>query len=330
MNRLILLAFSLSLTSMTGWASPSTAETKIDGADQEENIFATVGDLVISRLEFEEVYQQAKRQKFYHGKPTEKDQEAFRRKTAEELIDRKLLLQEAMRRGIQPDEAKINAKLDQYQQRYANSKRWQKDGSKMLAALGGKLREDQLLQELGNQVRQNNQPDDTQLKDFYKNNLDKFTEPATQRVSLILLKVDPSSPKEVWEGAETEAAELQARIHKGEEFSALAVKHSADLTAQKGGDMGYLHKGMLGQAAETAVGKLSIGEISGPVRVLEGVAIFRLEDRKVPQLKPLSAVKTRAIALWQREKNEEAWQALKKHLRNTIEIKLYPASKTQA
>ena len=329
MHRFVLKASVLLLTSMYCWSAPQKSEDRADMVGHEGAIFATVGDTVITRLEFEQIYQQATRQKFYHGKPSEKEQETFRRQTAEELIDRTLLLQEAGRRGIQPDEAKISATLDSYRKRYANSQRWQRDGSKMLAALEKKLREDQLLQEFKTRFIQPNQPSDAELREFYQNNLDKFTEPGTQRVSLILLKVDPSSPREAWENARTEAEKLIARINKGEKFSALANEYSADLTAQKGGDMGYLHKGMLGQAAEETIDQLSIGDISSPVRVLEGMAIFRLEDRKKSRIRSLADVRARATALWQREKNEADWQALKQRLRETTDIKIYSAVQNQ-
>lgn len=322
MNRFVLIILSLLLTSMYSWAAPLNQDAIVSQSDNKEAVFATVGNTVITRLEFEEAYQQARRNKFYHGKPTENEQETFRRKIADDLIDRKLFLQEAKRRGLVADEAKINATLNTYQQRYASSKRWQQDGSKMLASLGNKLREDDLLQELGKQIMQGKQPDAQQLKTFYENNLDKFTEPATQRVSLVLLKVDPSSSKETWDKTLSEASELESRLIKGEKFSAIATEYSDDLTAAKGGDMGYLHKGMLGQAAESAVELLSIGEVSSPVRVLEGIAIFRLDDRKKANVRLLSEVHDRAVALWQREKSETVWQELKIHLRNSTEIQI--------
>lgn len=330
MHRFVLKASVLLLTSMYCWSAPQKSEDRAEMVSKEGAVFATVGETVITRLEFEQVYRQATRQKFYHGKPSEKEQENFRRKTAEELIDRTLLLQEARRRGINPDEAKISAKLDSYRKQYANSQRWQRDGSNMLAALEKRLREDQLLQELKTRFIQRNQPSsEAELKQFYQNNLDKFTEPATQRVSVILLKVDPSSPREVWENARAEADKLIARINQGEKFSVLAKEYSADLTAQKGGDMGYLHKGMLGQAAEETIDKLSAGDTSSPVRVLEGMAIFRLEDRKKSRIRSLADVRSRATALWQREKNEAAWQALKQRLRETTDIKIYSAAQNQ-
>lgn len=328
-QRFVLMASVLLLSSMYCWSAPQKSEDIADAANQEDAVFATVGDTVITRLEFEQVYQRASRQKFYHGKPSEKEQETFRRKTAEELIDRTLLLQEARRRGIEPDEAKISTTLESYRKRYANSPRWQRDGSNMLAAVESKLREDLLLEGLKTQLMQHNQPSDAELKEFYQRNLDKFTEPATQRISVILLKVDPSSPREVWENARSEVQKLIARINKGEKFSVLAKEYSADHTAQKGGDMGYLHKGMLGQAAENAIDQLSVGEVSKPVRVLEGMAIFRLEDRKKPQIRSLADVKDRATALWQREKNEAGWQALKQQLRESTDIKIYTTEPNQ-
>jgi parvulin-like peptidyl-prolyl isomerase len=79
--------------------------------------------------------------------------------------------------------------------------------------------------------------------------------------------------------------------------------------------MGYLHRGMLGDQAQQAVDALAVGEVGEPVTLLEGMAIFRLEDRPTLQLLAFEEVRERARGLWLREYGEQAWQELLKRLR---------------
>src|SRR6185503_17229974 len=105
---------------------------------------------------------------------------------------------------------------------------------------------------------------------------------------IILLKVDPSSPQAKWDGARNEGAAIAKRLKGGADFKQLAKLHSAEGSAEGGGDMGYVHRGMLPESAQEAIDKLKPGEITEPVALLEGMAIFRLEQRKPPKLNALA------------------------------------------
>jgi len=124
---------------------------------------------------------------------------------------------------------------------------------------------------------------------------------------VILLSVAPSATGEIWQAAQTEGVDLVERIRGGSDFEELARMHSADPSARNGGDMGYLHIGMLSGSAQEAVDELDIGTVSEPVQVLEGIAVFRLTDRKEASLQPYSAVSQRAHDLCKREEGERAW-----------------------
>ena len=180
--------------------------------------------------------------------------------------------------------------------------------------------DDSLASKLEEQAKVVAEPSSSELKAYYDAHLDLFTTPEQVRVSMILLRVDPSSPGSVWEQANTEAASILDRLNKGADFGELARIHSSDPSAQNGGDMGYIHVGMLGENAQKVLDIMEKGETSSPVVLLEGVAIFRLDDRKKPQLNALEGVKERAIQLLKREKSEQQWQALMTKLHKETKI----------
>ncbi|MBI3221978.1 MAG: peptidylprolyl isomerase [Nitrosomonadales bacterium] len=114
-------------------------------------------------------------------------------------------------------------------------------------------------------------------------------------------------------------ARLQTR--SGADFAEYAKKYSDDRgSAEQGGDMGYLHGGMLAGSAAEAVSKLKVGEISEPSLLLEGVGVFKLIDRKDAKLNTFDAVKGRATELLINEEAERAWKDLIAQLRKKTSI----------
>jgi parvulin-like peptidyl-prolyl isomerase len=147
---------------------------------------------------------------------------------------------------------------------------------------------------------------------------------------VILLKVDPSSPQAAWNAAHEEARRIRQRLAAGADFAELAKLHSGDLSAGRGGDMGYIHRGMLPAPVQAVVDGLAPGAISAPVQVLEGVAILRLEDRKVARQRSFDEVRERAGDLWQRAEADAAWKALIADLRKRTSIRIDESQFRQA
>jgi peptidylprolyl isomerase len=302
-----------------GAANPAPAATSVPAA---ATPFAKVGDTVISHQEFEAAFAQAARSKFYHGKPPDNAIAALQREVGQTLVDEILLAMEAGRRKLQPDHAAIKQTLDGYDERYRGSEQWSSNRARLLPGLKAKLEQGSLLEQLTRQVKNAGDPTERQLEQYWEANKDKFTSPEQVHVAMILLKVEPSSPQPKWDGARDEGAAIVRRLRAGADFGQLARLHSSDESAERGGDMGFVHYGMLPEPAQKAMDQLKPGQISDAVVLLEGVAVFRLEDRKPPKLNPLDAVRDRARDLWLREQGEQAWTALLTKLRRETPVKL--------
>jgi parvulin-like peptidyl-prolyl isomerase len=284
--------------------------------------FAKVGDAVITQQEFDTAFAQASRAKFYHGKPPENAVALLQREVGNGMVDEILLVKEAQRRKLQPDPAAIQKTLASYEEKYRDSEQWKSSRARLLPGLKAKLERDGLLEQLGKQVRTAGAPTAKQLEQYWASHQDKFTAPEQVHLAMILLKVDPSAPQAQWDGARNEGLAIVKRLKNGAEFKQLAQLHSGDGSAERGGDMGYVHQGMLPEPAQKAVDKLKPGDISEPVALLEGIAVFRLEARQPPKLNPLDAVRERARDLWAREQGDQAWTGLVAKLRRDTPVKL--------
>jgi parvulin-like peptidyl-prolyl isomerase len=216
----------------------------------------------------------------------------------------------------------IDATVAGYDRQYGGSANWKANREKMLAAVVPQLEADSLLDRLGKLVRNVPEPGEAAARAYYDKHKDLFVEPEQVKLSVILLKVDPSSPQAVWNGAKDEARAIHRKLQAGAEFAELARLHSGDKSATQGGQMDYTHRGMLPEAVHGVVDALKPKELSEPVQLLEGVAILRLDDRRAAQQRRFEQVKERAADLWQREEAQARWDRLIADLRRATPVRI--------
>ena len=289
-----------------------------------EGALVVINGVPVSYAEYEQFAYAEARRTFYHGSPPEGEQFIeFRKTAADKLIDRKLKVIEARRRGLQPDQEKIDAQLASYEQQYGQEERWQSEGDAMLARLRGYFEEESLLEQIEPMLREAPVPADGEVEAYYRDNIEKFTEPEKIRASVILLTVPAWSDESAWDAAREDAAAIAASIREGKPFAEAARQHSADPTAANGGDMGFMHAGSLNHSVQAAVDELEPGEMADdPVTVLEGVVLVRLEERKAATVHDFEDVRERATGLWQREASDKAFTATLARLRDDSDIQL--------
>ncbi|MBI4984567.1 MAG: peptidylprolyl isomerase [Rhodocyclales bacterium] len=286
-------------------------------------VFATVDGKPISQQDFHSAFANFLRQKYYHGQVPEGQLALAREEVKERLVDRLLLLAEASRRGLVADEKHIDAKIAEYDARYATSPVWQQRRETLLPGLRLQLGEQDILSRIEEQVRTLPELTDAQVQEFYQTRPELFTEPEKMRLHTILLKVEPSSPAALWDAARAEAQRIVARLRAdGKAFEELARLHSQDRNADKGGDMGYVHRGMIPEAVQAQIDAHELGSVGDPIDVLEGVAIFRLDERLPSRVMAYADVAARARDLLKRERSNQAWDGFVAGLRKTAVVKM--------
>jgi parvulin-like peptidyl-prolyl isomerase len=292
-------------------------------------VIARVGDQTITMRHLNAAYGDAARKKFYHAEPPEAEVAALRRQIADKLVDDLLIFQEAKRRGVTPDAEAVAKTIAGYDAQYGSSEQWQKNRERLLPGLKGFLEQQTQVARFRQQVLDNvPAPDEKAERAYYQAHPEKFTEPEKLHLHTIMLAVDPSSKKEIWEKARKECRDLAQRIRDGADFAELARARSADSSAGDGGDRGWLHTGVLPPKVQEAADKLKLGEISEPVTVLEGVVILRVDERQAPQPRSFEDVRKRLDELLAQEQRDEAWKVFVADLRKAtppqIDAAVYP------
>ncbi|NJD25986.1 MAG: hypothetical protein FIB06_11340 [Betaproteobacteria bacterium] len=290
--------------------------------------FAVVNGQVVTTQEFELAFAQLVRQRFYHGSVPEAELGAAREEVKKLLVQRVVLVQEGRRRNIQPDEKSIQEVLDGIDRRFAGNPDWPAARDEVLRFEREQREEQSIVHQLqASVIAALPAPTEAQVRDFYQRNPDLFTEPEKYKLSIILLRVDPSSPATAWEGTREEGRGIYRRLQAGADFDETAKLHS-DLKMEEGAgsSLGYLHRGMLPQSLQDKVDKLEIGKVNEPVDALEGVVISRLDDKTAPRKRDFADVSERARELFVRDREEQAWKSLVTELVSKANVKyLYPA-----
>jgi parvulin-like peptidyl-prolyl isomerase len=280
--------------------------------------FATVNGEEISQADFETYLRGYARSKLYHGYKPEQVV-ALREEALEQMILDRLLAQEALRRGVEGDEAAAAARIAELKARYGESDSWP-EMKERLPAVRQKLLEDSRTERLSEEIRHVADPDEASLRSFYEADPALFTEPKQTRVAVILRGVEPSASSEDWAAAEERAEALHEELRAGADFGELAQANSTHESATKGGELGFLHDGQLSAAAQQAMDATQPGQFTGPVKVLEGYVLLKVLERRAARLGEFEVVRPRALALYKREKSEAQWKRFLADLRGRANV----------
>lgn len=288
----------------------------------EATVYATVNGRAISISDYANAYDAFLKKKYYHGTVPEGKMAEAREEVLNQMVMRILLVGEAKRRGLVPDEKKIAEAIAGYEAQYAASPVWKQNRDRLLPGLRDQLSGQSLQEQLEKSVRAVPELSDEEVRRFYDGHPELFTEPEKLHLAVILLTVDPSSPKTAWEQARAEAQAIHARLLGGADFAEAARMHSSGKEAAQGGDLGYVHAGMLPETLQQKIDAVKVGEIAAPIDMLEGIAIFYLKDRRAAQLRAYADVAERAKGLARRYAEDAAWSDLQARLRSAADVKV--------
>jgi parvulin-like peptidyl-prolyl isomerase len=216
--------------------------------------------------------------------PTAEEKPATYRRALQQLIMRELLFQEAMKRRLTADEARLEQAYNEARVQFKDDAAW----AAMLAEKGvdpqffrTELRVQHTVQALLEQVGREAAPaSDDEARAFFDSNAASLTEGEKVRAAHILVRVPPGTVGPAKDALRAKAEALRARLRKGEDFATLARTASEDAdSAARGGDLGELRKGQVAEPFEQAAFTLSPGKVSGLVETAYGFHIIKVLER---------------------------------------------------
>jgi peptidyl-prolyl cis-trans isomerase SurA len=252
-----------------------------------------------------------------------------RRRVLDQLIEEKLIDQEARRLGIKVGAKDVDATIEEIKKRNVIS---QEDLEKALARDGFTLSsyrkqiESKMLRVrlINMAVKMEPKMSEKDLRDFYQKNQDRYRTTESYRPGHILCAVAPDAPPEDVREARSKCQGLLDRAQKGEDFGELAVLFSEDVSARSRGDLGIFKQGELVPNIEREVLKLQVGEVGGLLRTEFGFHVLKLLERKGGEPPPFEEVQDRVRAEFLEAEIEKALKQYMTTLRqkSVVEIKL--------
>jgi len=312
----VLLSLAVIQLASIGWAAAADHDAAAP------RVFSSVNGEAVYLGEYMRALRLKVRNAYYHGAIPEAEREQVEREVAQDLIDSVLLAQEARKHELQFDHGEMDRELQRMRKELGDSELDDRRQAFILKQAEAEFTRKRLVETLRADVERNTRISDDEVRRFYADNQAAFTEPDRPRVSVIMFKVDPSSPSETWQMAQTVAESVLLRLREDADFAGLAREYSDDLTAGQGGDMGYIHRGMLGESAQKVIDKLALGEVSEVVYLLEGYAIFKLVDLQPRALRSFDEVRERVRAVALEQKQELSWTKLLESLRLKAKIEI--------
>jgi peptidyl-prolyl cis-trans isomerase D len=136
------------------------------------------------------------------------------------------------------------------------------------------------------------QVSEAEVEKYYTEHAREFETPQQVHAAHVLVPVPQTGGSEAEDKARDKIADVIRRAKAGEDFARLAAQISEDPgTKTKGGDLGWITKGEMVPAFETAVFALGPGQISSePVRTPFGFHAIKVLEMRAASKKPLKEV----------------------------------------
>ena len=230
----------------------------------------------------------------------------------DQVIERKLLVQEARRLGIKVAQEELNQAILEIKKDYPGEGFGEKLGLKGMTLEEWKVRvEEKLLAEkmVRSARRHREEIEEKEALQYYESRRSLFQVPRTVRARQIV----------VADGEE--AIQILKRLKKGESFEKVAMGKSLGPERVRGGDLGYFSQGERPTEFDH-VFALEVGAISEVIKSPYGYHIFKLEEKIEPRQIPFEEARSRILQELAQKKGEEEYQKWLKGLKGKAEVKV--------
>ena len=207
----------------------------------------------------------------------------LRRKALDALIDKELLWQEAVKRGVVISDAVVKDQIDQTREAMGGTEvfvRRLNDAGFDEAGFTEYTRRELAAQQVYAELTKVDAPDEQQVRAFYEEHRAEMSRPEEVQARHILVKVPQGADAATIEAARLRLLEMRVKITQGADFASVARSGSEDDSASAGGELGYFPRGRMLPEFEATAFTMATGEISEPVRTAVGWHLIYLQNHQ--------------------------------------------------
>jgi peptidyl-prolyl cis-trans isomerase C len=256
-----------------------------DETNPADNKVAEVNGSVITKAQFDSEMSRVNARLEVAGQtPSTSQREEIRKEVLKNLIDRELLLQESARKKITVDDPSVAEQIESLKKRFPGEgeyKEWLTMIGFSEEELKSRIKEEMAIKRLvDEEIVAKIAVSEKEAKEYYDNNPNSFSQAEQVQASHILIAFDQKAGAPAKEAARKKIEEIEERLKKGEDFSALAKEFSQCPSSEKGGDLGYFERGQMVPPFEDAAFALEPGTVSGIVETQFGYHLIKSVDKK--------------------------------------------------
>lgn len=294
-------------------------------AEVVDQIVAEVNGEIITYSELRRVLEPiyAQYSKVYQGEELILRIRKARADALNQLIENKLIVQEANTLGLQLNEKVVDEKIRETKARFKNEEEFLealKNEGTSYDDFAKSVREQLILKAFLNQaVTSKVTVTPKEIKAYYEMHTGEFGEEEKVHLFLILVRKDPANPKL----SEETARQISTKIKSGGEFAELAKSYSEGPNAEKGGDLGFVNRGQLLKDLEEKAFALEVGQVSDLIETEAGYHILWAKEKEKPSVKSLSEVETEVEAKVFRQKATEVHEKWLSSLKKKAYIHIF-------
>jgi parvulin-like peptidyl-prolyl isomerase len=240
-----------------------------------------------------------------------------------QLIEDRLILQEAQKIGITVSDEEVDEKLTQIKSQFASNEEFRSalDSQGLTVNdLKEKYREQIMIQKMINrEVRSRVSITPTEVALYYEKNKADFETPEQVKVLTIMIRKEGDDPEASAESLK-KIKMVELKIAEGEDFSKLAREYSQDPSAVDGGDMGYISRGQMMKKIDEVIFTLKPGEVSETIETPIGYHIFKIIDIRQPGTEPFEEARLQIENFLFQEKAKERFNEWMNELKENAYI----------
>jgi peptidyl-prolyl cis-trans isomerase SurA len=262
---------------------------RTDPGETIERVVAVAGDSVITLTELQEYILTLRAQGQLPNDPAQRT--AIEEQALESLVDQMLILQEAGQDStLLPEDAEIESRVDQLLEQAvtqtggntAFQQALEREGvtqAEYRELMRQRVRREQIRQ-LFMAARVRNAAPVAVTEADARELFEELRDQIGQRPEMLTIRqavIRPQPTEAAWTAAKDSIDAVHARVRAGEDFAELARQHSADGSAESGGDLGWFRRGAMVREFEEIAFRLPAGQVSEPVRTEFGWHLIKVE-----------------------------------------------------
>jgi peptidyl-prolyl cis-trans isomerase SurA len=247
------------------------------------------------------------------------------REVLERLIDQKLQLQTAQKKGIVVEPGEVEKAIEDVKQKNgiasdsALEKALQEDNSNLGQYKDGLKEQIMILKLVNREVKSGVVLSDEQIRSYYEKHSDRFVNPTRYHLHQIFIPVAAADSVQTAEQTARKAAD---QLRNGADFQTVVRRYSSGPEVDHNGDLGTMRADHMLPEIRQAIEPLRPGEFSPPVRTAAGIHIFRLDEIQSSKPRPIEEVKGEIQELLFQEQSAELYEKWLKDLRAAAQVEI--------